>query len=282
MFESNYVDVGEVRLHVVTAGPTTGIPVLFLHGWPDLWMSFEPQMAALAADGWRVIAPDQRGYGLSDKPPAVSAYEVGRLSSDIVGLIDALSIGPVHIVGHDWGGTVAWALTAERPDLVRSLTAVNCPHPLALSDAMLRPRQLLRAWYMLAFQIPWLPEAILGARRAALQRSMLRFGAGVNEETLDRYQASWAEPGAIGGPVNWYRATFRAAFRERARYRTWDRIAPPVQLIWGIREPVFTNRTLDDSIGLCRQAQVHRLGAGHWPHHDRPVEVTELLSTFMS
>jgi len=161
---AEFVDAGEVDLHAVVAGPDDGEPVVLLHGFPECWYAWHDLIGPLAAAGYRVVAPDQRGYNRSDKPNPVSAYRVDALAGDVSGLLDAIGADDAHIVGHDWGALVAWWLALHDPDRVRSLSALNVPHPTVLRRALVTdPRQLLRSWYGVVFQLPWVPEAL--ARR---------------------------------------------------------------------------------------------------------------------
>lgn len=285
MFQPQFVDVDDVLLHVETAGPEDGPPALFLHGWPDLWLSFTDQMTALAERGHRVVAPDQRGYGLSSKPATVADYAMPLLVRDIALLIERQGLAPVNLVGHDWGGAVAWALAIERPDLVRSMTVINCPHPQVFSRALVRmPSQLLRSWYMAVFQIPGLAEAVLGARGGALLAAMLKHGAHLSEAELAKHRAVWRQPGAIQRPVFWYRAMFRTLLKstrtEGARPDLPVRV--PTQIIWGRRDGAFSTRLVEPSAALCEQSELHWLDAGHWPHHEHPEQVTALLEAWFA
>ncbi|AIG77042.1 Hypothetical protein AJAP_20915 [Amycolatopsis japonica] len=282
MFRPQFVDVDDVLLHVETDGPDGGPAALFLHGWPDLWFTFEPQMTALAEQGYRVLAPDQRGYGLSSKPATVADYAMPELVEDIVLLIERQDAAPVHLVGHDWGGAVAWAVAIERPDLVRSLTIVNCPHPQVFADSLRRkPSQLLRSWYMVAFQIPGLAEAILGARKGALLAAMLEHGAHLDDADLDRHRAVWRHPGTIQRPLFWYRAMFRSMLTSfRAKDPATVRV--PTQIIWGRRDGALGKHLAEPSAARCEQAELHWLDTRHWPHRERPRHVTELLSAWFA
>ncbi|RSM57277.1 alpha/beta hydrolase [Amycolatopsis sp. WAC 01376] len=285
MFQPQFVDVDDVTLHLQAGGPETGQAALFLHGWPDLWFTFEPQMTALAERGYRVLAPDQRGYGLSSKPGLVADYRMPELVKDIVLLIERQGTEPVHLVGHDWGGAVAWVVAIERPDLVRSLTIVNCPHPHVFAEALIRkPAQLLRSWYMVAFQIPGLAETILGARDGAVLAAMLKHGARLSDADVDRHRAAWRRSGAIQRPLFWYRALFRtiSPFDRAARAELDRPVHVPTQIIWGRRDGAFSTRLVEPSAALCEESEVHWLDARHWPHHEEPERVTELLETWFA
>ena len=283
MFLPAFVDVDEFLVHLESEGPPDGEPALFLHGWPDLWFSFEDQMHALAERGYRVMAPDLRGYGLTGKPVNVEEYELAHLVFDVIKLLERLGTGPVHLVGHDWGGVVAWSLALARPDLVASLTVVNAPHPLVFRHALTHdPRQMLRSWYMFAFQVPGLAEAVLTAADHAVLAGLLRRGAGVDEATMARHRLIWEHPGTIARPLYYYRALFRSQLRGRGVPLPAGPVEPPTQIIWGRHDPVFRPGLAEASALRCRQADVHLLEARHWPHHDQPSQVTEMLARFFA
>src|SRR5437879_4698652 len=148
-----------IRLNVAQAGPPDGPLVILLHGFPEFWYGWRKQIPALAAAGYRVWAPDQRGYNFSDKPPDVRDYTLDKLAADVAGLIEAAGRQRAIIVGHDWGGAVAWWLAANNPERVERLVIINVPHPLVMRRLILRdPRQTLRSWYMFMFLLPRLPE----------------------------------------------------------------------------------------------------------------------------
>ncbi len=175
----HFASVNGIRLHYVEAG--TGPLVILLHGFPEFWYSWRHQLTALSEAGFRVVAPDQRGYNESDKPAGVSAYRIENLTADIAALVRHLGEPSAHIVGHDWGGVVAWHLPLHHPGLVRRLVILNAPHPALFVQALSRPAQLLRSWYIFFFQLPWLPEWALRRRNfAGLKRpcSLTRSGRG--------------------------------------------------------------------------------------------------------
>src|SRR5262249_191705 len=148
-----------ISLHVVTAGPENGKPILLLHGFPEFWYGWRNQIPALADAGFRVIAPDQRGYNLSEKPKGLAAYDLNVLTQDMVGLLDALHIEKAVVAGHDWGGGTAWWLAAHHAERVERLIILNSPHGGAFSRAIRRDlSQLRKSWYFFFFQIPRLPE----------------------------------------------------------------------------------------------------------------------------
>jgi len=167
--EHTTITTNGINLHVVFAGPTEGIPVILLHGFPEFWRGWLKQIEPLANAGFRVIVPDQRGYNLSDKPKGVRAYTVDKLTGDILGLVNALGYQQVNLIGHDWGAMVAWVFAIHHPERLRKLGILNVPHPAVMLNFLRRgdPEQLRRSWYIFAFQIPWLPSV------ASLKLSMI-------------------------------------------------------------------------------------------------------------
>jgi len=197
-----YADLGDVRLHYVEAGE--GPLVLLLHGFPQFWYEWRHQIPALLEAGFRVVAPDMRGYNLSDKPPGVRAYRVELLARDVERLILACGERTAAVVGHDWGAIVAWITAMRHPGRVGRLAILNVPHPARFPDVLLSPEQLLRSSYVLFFQIPQLPEEVIRAGdfallRSALRRDPVRAGA-FTAKDIERYGGDEAAGGAHGDP----------------------------------------------------------------------------------
>lgn len=192
---------GELRFPVADSGPADGAPVVLLHGFPQNSTSWQPVAARLNAAGYRTLAPDQRGYCPGASPAGRRNYRIGELAGDIVALIEQAGLGPVHLVGHDWGAAVAWAVAATRPELLRSLTAVSVPHPAAFQLSMLSSSQLLKSWYMFVFQLPWLPERMLHRSMADnLEKT------GQSPEAALRDSRLLQQGQTATTALNWYRA----------------------------------------------------------------------------
>ncbi|HEX8664175.1 MAG TPA: alpha/beta hydrolase [Beijerinckiaceae bacterium] len=275
--------VGEVSLHAVEAGPPDGPLAILLHGFPEFWYGWRRQIGPLAAASLRVVAPDQRGYNLSDKPQGVESYAIGRLAADVVGLADALGRERFFLVGHDWGGMVAWRVAARHPDRVERLAILNAPHPRAFGPyARHHPGQALRSAYVGFFQLPFIPEAALRAGGFALLRQALlrssRPGA-FTPEDLARYEAAWREPGALTAMLNWYRA-----IRLRpARDGDEGRIRCPTLVIWGRRDSALESGLAEASAALCDDARiVWHDNATHWVQHEEPEAVSAALAGFLA
>ncbi len=202
--------VGGVPLHVIEAGPPGGALTVLLHGFPEFWWGWRRQIKPLAQAGLRVIVPDQRGYGSSGKPEGAAAYGLDRLAADVIGLADAHGRERVRLVGHDWGGLVAWWTATRHPDRVERLVAINAPHPSVAGAYMRRhPSQMVKSSYIGLFQVPRLPEALLRAGGYRRLRRALRETSRPGtfpDADIDRYAQAWAEPGALTAMLNWYRA----------------------------------------------------------------------------
>jgi pimeloyl-ACP methyl ester carboxylesterase len=264
VLEHHRIRIHGITLHVVQAGPADGAVVLLLHGFPEFWMAWSRQIDALVAHGYRVWIPDQRGYNTSDKPAGLHAYAIDELAEDVRGLIEATGQRAVHVVGHDWGGVVAWYFAARHATHVSRLTIVNAPHP-GVMQAYARSslQQLLKSWYIVFFQLPWLPEYMLRRRNcAALVRALLHDDRGAcSPEELAQYRSAWLQPGALTASVNWY----RAALRTRARQPADFKVTVPTLLIWGERDHALSSALAKRSIAMCSQGELQLIPtAGHW------------------
>lgn len=274
-----------VRLHYVERGE--GPLVVLLHGFPQYWGAWRRQLPALVAAGFRVVVPDLRGYNLSDRPRAVHAYDVSRLAWDVAQLIEAAGASRAHVVGHDWGGAIAWAVAARHPARVQRLAVLNAPHPSAYVRALTTTTQPLRSWYVGFFQLPWLPEALLGAFDGALLARVLRHGparpGAFTDDEVARHRAAWRRPGALRAGVDYYRALLRAEGRSgRRAARRSAQVAAPTLVLWGMRD-----RYLHPSLceGLARWVPDVRVvrfpHASHWLMEDEPDRVAAELAAFL-
>jgi pimeloyl-ACP methyl ester carboxylesterase len=281
--------VNGVRLHYVECGDATaGRTVLLLHGFPGFWYCWRHQVPALAAAGFHVVAPDLRGYNTSDKPRCVRDYRVESLVDDVAALARLVSPGrAVSLVGHDWGGIVAWFTAMWRPESVGRLAVLNAPHPAAYLRELRRVGswQLPRSWYVLFFQFPWLPESLLAFDDFAMLRRMLRTDPArpraFTPVDVAQYVRAWSQPGALRAGINYYRAAARRGLGRLAR--DVRRIDTPTLLIWGERDRYLVP---DLTRGLEQWApnlRVERLpGASHWVMQDEPGVVSRLLVEFLS
>jgi epoxide hydrolase 4 len=275
-----YAEVGDdVRLHYVEAGD--GPLIVLLHGFPEFWYGWRLQIAPLAAAGFRVVAPDLRGYNLSSKPDGVAAYAADQLADDIRGLIRELGAGSASLVGHDWGGTVAWTAAMNHPEVVDRLAILNAAHPRKLLQGLHHPGQLRKSWYFFFFDLPGLPEAVVQADRWHFFRHFLHDARpAYTPEEIDRYVEAWSQPGAATAMINYYRSSVRQKHAEAA-IRT---IEAPTLVIWGQRDHYLGQELAEpDHDDVPNLDRVERLpDASHWVHHDEAERVTQLLTDFFA
>ncbi|MDQ2913704.1 MAG: alpha/beta fold hydrolase [Chloroflexota bacterium] len=273
------VTVNGVRLHCVVEGE--GPLVVLLHGFPETSRAWRKQIPALAKR-FRVVAPDLRGYGGSDKPNGIAASRASVLADDIVGLIHAFEAERAHVVGHDWGGAVAWTVAIEHPEAVDRLAVLNCPRPAVMARALRSNwAQIRRSWYIFAFQLPWLPEWALRRDGARAVKDVLRRAAKpgtFSDADLDEYAHGFSAPGAATAAINYY----RAAVRSRASTGK-KKISAPTLVIWGeddIALGIELTRGMD---GLFeRKPRVEYLpDTGHFVMEERPEVVNRLLLEFL-
>ena len=281
-FEHSYIETNGIRLHVVQAGPKSGIPIILLHGFPEFYYGWRKQIPALVEAGCRVIIPDQRGYNLSDKPKGVRAYGVYTLVEDILGLINALEYEKVNLVGHDWGAVVAWVLANKYPERLQKLGIMNVPHPAVMRRFLLRDfEQMRRSLYVYFFQLPWLPEAGFramdwrGAERAL--RNTSKPGS-FTEEDIKKYKEAWSQPGAMTAMLNWYRAVIRymPALPEDPRIKV------PTLMMWGLQDFALSHRMARPSMDYVDEGNLILFPeATHWVHLDAADEVNHYLVDFV-
>jgi pimeloyl-ACP methyl ester carboxylesterase len=270
--------VQDIELNVATCGPETGRPVILLHGFPEYWRAWHRQIPRLAAAGRRVIVPDQRGVNESDKPKGIDAYRLDTLVGDVLALADQFGAEPLDLVGHDWGAAVAWWLAVRHPERLRRLVIINLPHPFVFRRYMFRhPSQLMKSWYMMLFQLPWIPEKIFLHNRAA--RAIRGFEetsqpGTFSSEELEGYRRAWTQPRAMTASINWY----RAAFLRPPKIPENLRIRPRTLVIWGKRDKFLEFPLVPATMEYCDDAQLEVLeDAGHWVHHEEPERVSQLI-----
>lgn len=280
--EHRFATVNGVRLHYVEAGK--GPLVLMLHGFPECWYSWHHQIPALAAAGYRAVAVDMRGYNLSDKPNKVWDYRGEVLARDIADLIDALGEKRATVVGHDWGGAVAWLFASYYPEKLERLVVMNCPHPATFAKALRTSRkQVKKSWYMFMFQVPVLPERAIAKNnfawvRSLMQKDPVRRGA-FSSTDIDTYVDALSQPGALTGAVNYYRAVFRYDVFKSVKL---PRIEKPVFMIWGDQDKYIGVELAEPNPKRVPNCRVHHIpNASHWVQVDAPAEVNRALLGFL-
>lgn len=277
--EHGFLEANGIRFHYVEQG--AGPLVLLLHGFPEFWYSWRKQLPALADAGYRAVALDMRGYGLTDKPR--TGYQIQQLVDDIVAVMHGLGEARAHLVGHDWGGIVAWQAAWRRPDAVRSLIAMNAPHPSAFVQFARRDlRQLLQSSYMLFFQAPRVAEWALTRAGAAAVASMLRRAAKHPEvftaADVAAYRAAFLRPGAASCSLAYY----RAAFRERSAALPSGSIAVPTLVLWGADDPVL-KAGMNDRLGeWVKDITIQVIpDCGHWTQQEQPDVVNRAMIAWL-
>jgi pimeloyl-ACP methyl ester carboxylesterase len=275
------VDSNGLEFSVVVDGPGNGPPVVLLHGWPDSSRVWRHQVPALAAAGFRVLAPDLRGFGDSDRPEGTAAYRSRTLCGDVTGILDAFGVERAAVVGHDWGAALAWLLASVfAADRVDRLAVLAAGHPEALRRAGLR--QLRRSWYVLLFQWKGVAERWLSKDDWAYFRRFCA-AAGYPDRDTDAAVAEFSRPGALTAGLEWYRANWTPK----------SLVAPPLRLppvrcptlgIWGAGDPALTEKQMRDSAAYVTGGwRYERFDeSGHWPQLDAPERTNALLLEFLA
>jgi len=278
--------INDVALHVVLAGPANGKPLMFLHGFPEFWFGWRRQIDHFVSLGYRVIIPDQRGYNSSEKPACIASYSIDLLAKDVVGVLDQVAGSKAFVVGHDWGAVVAWYLAARYSEKVNRTAMLSVPHPrIFIRNLIINQAQLRKSWYLLFFQLPWLPECILRRRDWALLVRALRNTSppGVfSDSDLEQYKKSWAKKGALTAMLNWYRAALLRP-SQLALDPEASRVKVPALLIWGKNDQFVGQAMARESLQYCDDGHLEMFEtATHWVQHEEPVQVNTLLSQFFA
>lgn len=285
--------VNGVRLHYVVAGDPGDPLVVLLHGFPEFWYSWHHQLPALAEAGYYVVAPDMRGYNTSEKPAGIQAYALPELVADVAGLIAHCGeSAAAAVVGHDWGGMVAWEVATTRPDVTKRVSVLNAPHSRTFLRELRNPRQVARSWYVFLVQVPWVPELLFerasGGVTQVLRDYSTKPGA-FSQADLTRYREAFEHPGAITAGLNYYRAEGRRAARRMLRGLIPGRepsvALPPdlsVLVLWGEQDPTLGPRIPDRLQTLGKGVRIVRFpDVGHHIQNEVPAKVTEQLLAFL-
>jgi len=298
-FQDAYVTVNGVRLHCVTAGDPSGKLMVFLHGFPEFWYEWKAQLAEFRKDHF-VVAPDMRGYNLSDKPAELDAYRVPALIADIRGLADHFRQGKKFVlVAHDWGGALAWGFAVAHPESLEKLVILNAPHPAIFRELLEKdPAQQQASQYMLMFRSPQAEEFLAANEYGLLVENvlgpLLRSGA-MSEADKAEYLKAWSHPGALAGGLNYYRANHAGppapAELEKIIGASGMAIPPelaemkvrvPTLVIWGERDVALTVKNLDGLEKYVPQLTVKRIpDASHWVVHEKTGEVNRMIREFV-
>lgn len=277
-----FVEANGITFELAEAGQGDRL-ALCLHGFPELNYSWRFQMPLLAAKGWRVWAPNLRGYGASSKPEGVRAYGLDHLTDDVAALIDVSGAKEVMLIAHDWGAIIAWAFAIRKLRPLVRLVIMNVPHPKVGLRELKHWRQLRRSWYIFFFQLPRLPEWMMGAKGArgikgafynmAVDKS--RFPSDV----LKTYADAALRPGAITAMINYYRALVR--HRDSVDYGDY-RVTVPTLMIWGEEDSALNIHCTEGTQEWVPDLTLHRLpGVSHWVQQEAPEAVNRILADWL-
>ncbi|MEO3706951.1 alpha/beta fold hydrolase [Trichormus azollae] len=275
-----YITTNRIKLHYVTQGE--GILMLMLHGFPEFWYSWRHQIPEFAKN-YQVVALDLRGYNDSDKPQTQSAYVMDEFVKDIEGVIQGLGYESCVLVGHDWGGAIAWNFAYAHPDMVEKLIILNLPHPAKFSQGLSTPQQLLRSYYIFLFQLPLLPELVLQACDYEAITKVIQ-GKAFNKNAfttadLKAYKEAAAKRGAITAMLNYY----RNIFQQRLLNKNWSLLDVPTLMIWGEEDTALGKELTYGTQDYVRNLQIKFIpNSGHWVQQEQPEVVTEYMREFLA
>ena len=278
-WQHEYITTNGVKLHYVTQG--NGALILMLHGFPEFWYSWRHQIPAFAPD-YQVVALDLRGYNDSDKPKAQSAYVMDEFIKDIEGVITGLGYDKCILVGHDWGGAIAWHFAYSRPQMVEKLIVLNIPHPAKMAEGLRTPQQLLRSWYMFLFQLPEIPEALIQASDYQLIETMMTAGV-VNKSSftkadIEAYKNAVAKRGALTAMLNYY----RNISQQRMLNTDWSILEVPTLMIWGESDVALGKELTNNTEAYVRNLQVKYIpNCSHWVQQEQPQLVNRYMREFL-
>lgn len=280
-WQADYIITNGVKLHYVTQGE--GKLMLMLHGFPEFWYSWRHQIPEFARD-YKVVALNLRGYNDSDKPKDVSAYQISELVNDIKGVIQGLGDESCILVGHDWGGMIAWYVADTYPQLVDQLIVMNIPHPAKFTEALRsNPQQLLRSWYIFFFQIPLLPELLFQWDDYRLIASsfidMAIDKRAFSEADLNAYKDAAAKRGAMTAMLNYYRNVFQGIFKQHR----WDVLPIPTLLIWGENDTALGKELTYNTKDYVPDLQIRYIpNCSHWVQQEQPQLVNQYMREFLA
>jgi pimeloyl-ACP methyl ester carboxylesterase len=269
-----------IRLHYVTQGE--GPLMLMLHGFPEFWYSWRKQIPEFAQN-YKVVALDLRGYNDSEKPADASAYVMPEFIKDVEGVIRGLGYESCVLVGHDWGGAIAWNFAYAYPEMVEKLIILNLPHPAKFAEGLRTPQQLLRSSYIFFFQLPWLPELLVQASGYQVVTTALT-GMAVNKDAfsdadLAAYKEAVAKPGALTAMLNYY----RNAFAQRIVNREWGVLNVPTLMIWGEDDTALGKELTYGTEAYVRNFQIRYIpNCSHWVQQERPDLVTQYIREYLA
>ncbi|HEY9727018.1 MAG TPA: alpha/beta hydrolase [Chroococcales cyanobacterium] len=277
-WQHEYINTNGIKLHYVTQGD--GPLMLMLHGFPEFWYSWRHQISEFAKD-YKVVALDLRGYNESDKPQEQSAYTMSELVKDVEGVIQGLGYDRCVLVGHDWGGAIAWCFAYAHPEMVERLIVLNLPHPAKFAQGLRTPQQLMRSWYTFFFQIPALPELLLQSFDYQIIGNALT-GMAVNKNAftsadIEAYKDAAAKRGALTAMINYYRNAFTGIMQ-----REWSLLDVPTLMIWGKQDTALGKELTYGTEEYVRDFQIRYIpDCSHWVQQEQPELVNQYMREFL-
>ena len=278
-WKHDYITTNGVKLHYVTQGE--GPLMLMLHGFPEFWYSWRHQIPEFAQD-FKVVALDLRGYNDSDKPTEQSAYVMNEFIKDVEGVIKGLRYQKCVLVGHDWGGAIAWNFAYAHPEMLEQLIILNLPHPAKFAQGLRTLQQLLRSYYVFVFQLPWIPELLLQSSDYQAIETAFK-GTAVNKSAFTKadigaYKNAAAKPGALTAMLNYY----RNIFQQRMLNPNWGVLEVPTLMIWGENDTALGKELTYDTIAYVRDFQIKYIpNCGHWVQQEQPELVNQYMREFL-
>ena len=279
-WKHDYIISNGIKLHYVTQGE--GSLMLMLHGFPEFWYSWRHQISEFAKD-FKVVALDLRGYNDSDKPSNQSAYVMDEFVKDVEGVIKGLGYEKCVLVGHDWGGAIAWNFAYDYPQMVEKLIVLNLPHPAKFAEGFKYPQQLLKSWYIFLFQLPLLPEFLLQlSDYKAIEIAFTNFATNKNNFTpadIKAYKDAAAKPGAITAMLSYY----RNVFQQRVINQNWRVLEVPTLMIWGENDVALGKELTYGTEAYVKDFQIKYIpNSSHWVQQDAPLLVNQYMREFLS
>ncbi|MBR8832579.1 MAG: alpha/beta hydrolase [Stigonema ocellatum SAG 48.90 = DSM 106950] len=277
-WQHEYITTNGVRLHYVTQGE--GPLMLMLHGFPEFWYSWRHQIPEFASY-FKVVALDLRGYNDSDKPKYQSAYVMDEFVRDVEGVIKGLGYDTCVLVGHDWGGIIAWSFAHAHPKMVERLIVLNIPHPAKLAEGIRTPQQMLRSWYILLFQLPWLPELLLQSSDyqpiETVFKGMALDKTAFTQADIEAYKNAAAKRGALTAMLNYYRNLPQQIMRNQS----WSVLEMPTLMIWGENDTALGKELTYGTDVYVRKFQIKYIpNCSHWVQQEQPQLVNQYIREF--
>jgi pimeloyl-ACP methyl ester carboxylesterase len=286
--QTRFIEANGLKFETIVAGAGGSKFALLLHGFPESNISWRFQVPLLVSLGYEVWAPNLRGYGHSSRPLGIEAYQLRHLIADVAGLIDVGAIGrPVMLIAHDWGAIIAWAFAADQVRPLDKLVIMNVPHPARMGEGLRTWAQIKKSWYVYFFQLPWLPETLMGQRDAAVIKrvfyDMAVDKSNFTPDILEAYRANAALPGALTAMINYYRAATRGTDFARYRREIVQAIKTPTLMIWGEADTALGVELTDNYEGLVTDLTLKRLPqVSHWVQQEAPDKVNAILESWLN